>query len=109
MVAKVLGMAAERLGFEVAMASDATDFLQRAIDWSPSHVAIDLTMPRMGGVLVLDRLGEAGCNARVIIASGADASQVDAALDHARARGLAVAGALSKPFKMGTLRELLGC
>jgi PAS domain S-box-containing protein len=107
MVAKVLGIAAGRLGFEVAMTSDAPAFLERASTWAPSHVAIDLAMPGMDGVRVLDKLAEAGCDARVIIASGADADQINAALDHARAKGLPVAGALAKPFSMGTLRELL--
>ncbi|MCW5623360.1 MAG: response regulator [Burkholderiales bacterium] len=107
MVAKVLCIAAERLGFEVEMTSDVAAFLKRVTDGAPSHVAIDLAMPGTAGVLVLDQLAEAGCGASVIIASGADAIQINAALARARAKGLRTAGALTKPFTMDALRALL--
>ncbi|MGQ3051400.1 MAG: response regulator [Roseateles sp.] len=106
-VATVLGMAAQRLGFQVELTAHAAAFLERAAAWSPSHVTIDLGMPGMGGVQVLDQLAAAGCRAGVIISSGADAMQIQAALDHARARGLLVIGALAKPFSIAALRELL--
>jgi CheY-like chemotaxis protein len=107
MVGKVLGRIAERIGFAVVLTSKPPEFFSQALQWQPSHVAIDLSMPEMGGVQVLERLGEAGCAARIIITSGAAMSDMNAALDHARALGLTVAGALPKPFSAPLLRSLL--
>lgn len=107
MVAQILAMAAQRLGLEVVMTSKPSEFLARARSWQPSHVAIDLAMPDMSGVEVLNRLAEAGSRARVIISSGADAGQIQAAMAHARAGGLQVAGALAKPFSLESLRAVL--
>lgn len=106
-VSTVLGIAAERLGFQVETTAHAETFLERAAAWAPSHVSIDLGMPDMDGVQVLDKLAEAGCQAGIIISSGADAMQIQAALDHAHARGLRVVGALAKPFRIEALRALL--
>jgi CheY-like chemotaxis protein len=98
MVGKVLCKSAERIGALTALTSEPQEFFSQAAQWQPSHVAIDLSMPEMGGIEVLDRLAQAGCTARVIVTSGADSVRIEAALAHARALGLAVAGALPKPF-----------
>jgi PAS domain S-box-containing protein len=107
LVGGILVMAARKLGVEAELTSDASALLNRLAEWQPSHVAIDLSMPNMDGLQVLDRLAEAGCGARIIISSGADSLRLRTALDHARARGLRVAGALPKPFSSDTLRSLL--
>jgi CheY-like chemotaxis protein len=107
MVAKVLGKAAERIGFQSMWMSMPREFFGQVEQWQPSHVAIDLSMPEMGGLQVLERLAQLGCMARVIITSGADISALDAALAHAAALGLTTAGALPKPFSASVLRSLL--
>ncbi|MEO8523168.1 MAG: response regulator [Caldimonas sp.] len=106
-VGKVLGRIAERIGFAVVLTSKPSEFFSQVVQWQPSHVAIDLSMPEMDGVQVLGRLAESGCAARIIITSGAAMSDMNAALDRARALGLTVAGALPKPFSAPLLRSLL--
>jgi len=106
-VGKVLGRVAERIGFEVLLTARPAEFFGQVVQWQPSHVAIDLSMPEMGGVQVLDRLAELRCTARVVITSGAAMSAMTAALAHAHALGLATAGALPKPFSLPLLRSLL--
>lgn len=107
MVGKVLARVAERIGFEVSLTARPAEFFTQVVQWQPSHVAIDLSMPEMDGVQVLDRLAELRCTARIVITSGAAMSAMVAALDHARALGLATAGALPKPFSIPLLRSLL--
>lgn len=111
MAGKVLARVAERIGFEVLLTARPAEFFSQVVPWQPSHIAIDLSMPEMGGVQVLDRLVEFRCTARVIITSGAAMSAITAALAHARTLGLETAGALPKPFSLLLLRSLLedGC
>ena len=107
MVGMVLRRVAERIGFAVKLTERPTDFFAHLVAWQPSHVAVDLSMPEMNGVEVLDRLAEMGCTSRIIITSGAALSDINAALDHARALGMRVAGALPKPSSVSLLRALL--
>ena len=96
MIGLVLARVAERIGFEAVLTARPAEFFSQVAQWQPSHVAIDLSMPEMGGMQVLDRLAELRCTARVVITSGADLSAMTAALAHARALGLETAGALPK-------------
>jgi CheY-like chemotaxis protein len=107
MVGKVLARGAERIGFAVVLTARPGEFFDQVVQWQPSHVAIDLSMPEMGGVQVLDRLVEFRCTARIIITSGAAVSVMAAALAHARTLGLETAGVLPKPFTLPLLRSLL--
>src|SRR5690606_15100246 len=76
-------------------------------EWAPTHVVIDLVMPRVDGVEVLRMLADRHCGARIILTSGAGERVLDAARRVAIARGLAIAGILPKPFGLGHLRTLL--
>jgi FixJ family two-component response regulator len=95
------------VGFEARLCEQAAAFFQTVTEWQPTHVAIDLSMPCLDGLQVLERLAAAGCRARVIISSGAGRAEIDAALVHARSVGLMTAGVLSKPFSLSSLRKLL--
>jgi CheY-like chemotaxis protein len=106
-VGMVLSRVAERIGFAVMLTDSPQDFFGQLAPWQPSHIAIDLSMPEMSGVEVLDRLAQTGCTARVIITSGAALGDMNDALDHARALGMRVSGALPKPFSVSLLRALL--
>jgi CheY-like chemotaxis protein len=108
MVGKVLSKSAERIGCQAVLTTKPQEFFTQLAEWQPSHVAIDLSMPEMGGMEVLDRLGQSGCTARVIVTSGGEPNRINAALEHARNVGLMVAGALPKPFfSAPVLRALL--
>jgi CheY-like chemotaxis protein len=107
MVGMVLSRTAERIGVQTALTAEPREFFSQVAHWRPSHVAIDLSMPEMDGLQVLERLAESGCTARIIVTSGADTSEMSAALNHAHALGLTIAGALPKPFSLPVLRSLL--
>ncbi|MDC9822757.1 EAL domain-containing response regulator [Devosia sp. ZB163] len=89
----------------------AADFFKRVAEWAPSHILLDLVMPGLDGVEVIQRLGEMGCEAKLIIVSGVDRRVLDAAQRSARLHRLSLAGALSKPFSRSALATLLevGC
>ncbi len=106
-IGQLLVLVAQRSGFEARLCAQAAEFLQALKDWLPSHLAIDLTLPDMPGLQVMQHVAAQGCRAWVIISSGAGAAEIEAALDHARALGLRTAGALPKPFSLNSMRALL--
>ena len=71
-VGQLLVFIAQRAGFEVRMCSLPQPFFEWVAGWSPTHLAIVLTMREMHGVEVMRQLAViAGCPARIIISSGA--------------------------------------
>jgi FixJ family two-component response regulator len=106
-VGQLLVFVAQSVGFESRLTMEATAFFADLAAWQPSHVAIDLTMPGVGGLEVMRRMAALGSRAGVIISSGAGPEEVAAAMALARELGLVATGALPKPFSVQKLRALL--
>lgn len=82
----------EGVGYRIEEASDGHEALARMDDLSPHVVVLDVMMPGLGGVEVLEKLGP-GSAAKVLMLTGMDDPDVE---DSAVAAG-AVAY-LTKPF-----------
>lgn len=106
-VGQILSMMAQACGHDSLWCETAADFLQRLADWSPTHLAIDLTLPDTTGVEVLHQVARVGSTARIIVCSGAGRGDLDAALQACTALGLAAGGVLAKPFRLADVRLLL--
>jgi FixJ family two-component response regulator len=106
-VGTVLVFVAQSVGFEARLCEQAPAFFDAVRDWAPTHLAIDLSMPGMSGPQVMQRLATSGCQASIIISSGAGRAEIGEAEREAQALGLRVAGTLPKPFSVSTLRALL--
>lgn len=106
-VGQTLGMIAEGAGLEWLYTGNAGDFFHQLAQWNPTHLAIDLVMPDMDGVQVMQKLAEMDCRAGVIITSGVGSRVLDAARRSASEHGLNVLGVASKPFSLPTLRDML--
>ncbi|GAC1622636.1 MAG: EAL domain-containing protein [Nevskia sp.] len=107
MVAEVATTMVEVMGGQGQVVTQVDDLLRAIDDWTPSHVAIDLIMPGVDGVEVLQILAQRQCKARILICSGMGGSVLDAAMRVAAANGLDVAGVLPKPFSVRELKALL--
>jgi CheY-like chemotaxis protein len=109
---ELVGIMIETIGRLAGYATRVTTTPRACVDealaWQPQLVVIDLTLPTMTGEDVLRALGAAGCDARVIVSSGADEARLEAALQLGRDLGLRMAGILPKPFGTAALRALLG-
>ena len=107
----MIGMLIQRIAQSVGHSSRHTqtpaEFLRSIDEWCPTHVAVDLNMPEMSGVEVMGALAARGCQARIIITSGADPATLANAGREAATLGLSVAGVLPKPFHPEALRSLL--
>lgn len=106
-VGNTLKSIAELCGAEVLYTQCPTEFFGSVSDFRPTHIAIDLAMPEMDGVQVMNLLAEQSCTARIIISSGQGSRVVEAAGRSASFHGLNVVGTLQKPFTVDQVRELL--
>ncbi len=98
---------AESVGVTARHTVSARAFFDELQGWEPTHVFLDLNMPDMDGVQVMNELARLGSRARIIIGSGVGDRVIAAAGRSATAHGLDVAGVLAKPFAPGDLRRLL--
>ncbi|MBB2775427.1 UNVERIFIED_ORG: EAL domain-containing protein (putative c-di-GMP-specific phosphodiesterase class I) [Comamonas terrigena] len=106
-VAQTIGFIAQGLGFSVHHFEDPEPFFEALSILRPSHVALNLIMPRMDGIEVLRRLAQTGCGAALILTSGMGQKVLEAAQATAFERGLNIVGVLPKPFRPQALRQLL--
>ncbi len=106
-VASTIALLAENAGHLVRYTTDADEFLDLHRSWAPTHLAIDLVMPRRDGLSVLAALAEDGCSSAIIISSGVGGRVLDAARLFATENGLRIAGVLAKPFRASALEALL--
>ncbi|MGQ9927309.1 MAG: EAL domain-containing response regulator [Chloroflexaceae bacterium] len=94
-------------GLETRYTPHPEEFFRAVEEWSPTHIALDLLMPEMDGVQVIQRLALHGCEAAIIITSGVGARVLDAAGRLAAEHGLNIVGVVAKPFTPARLRQLL--
>ena len=97
---------AERCGFEVVITDNPETFVRKAQCWKPTVIVLDLQMPMMDGIELLRELAADGCEAHVIVSSGADARVLDAAMQLGHQRGLKMNGILQKPYRAEYLRKI---
>ena len=106
-VAAVIGRIVRRSGYDVIVTADPADFRQRVRSWSPGIIILDLGMPETDGIELLRYLADEQVKARILIVSGFDRKVLEAAQRLGAARGLDMAGVLTKPVRAGTLTEAL--
>lgn len=106
-IGRMVQFIAESAGFEARAHTSVDEFFRAVDEWQPTHIALDLLMPEMDGVQVLELLAARQCTARVIVTSGVGTRVLDAAGRSGNEHGLDIAGVLAKPFSPGALRALL--
>jgi CheY-like chemotaxis protein len=96
----------EGLGFEVETASDAA--LVYLHELKDDDIAfIDIQMPGMDGLQVLEVLSRRNARCRIVLMIGTD-EEPAGAIEMARERGLQLTGILYKPFRLEHVKELIG-
>jgi EAL domain-containing protein (putative c-di-GMP-specific phosphodiesterase class I)/ActR/RegA family two-component response regulator len=96
----------ERIGFETFTAAGRDEALP-LLEQDPRAIILDLMLTKEDGIRLIRDLGEASCDALVVVTGDVDRRILSAAERLARARGLRVAGALPKPIDEPALRRLL--
>jgi EAL domain-containing protein (putative c-di-GMP-specific phosphodiesterase class I)/ActR/RegA family two-component response regulator len=105
--ARFVAGAATRVGFDVELTDDPQHFLGRVAEWRPRACVIDLQMPALDGVQLLQTLAAMQSKSHIVLASGMDDRTVETARRVGEARGLKMAGVLTKPMRLRDVQALL--
>jgi DNA-binding NtrC family response regulator len=89
-------------GYRAEIARDGVEGLEKAAQWTPSIVVTDLKMPRMGGIELLERLGEQSQAMAVILVTAQ--GTIDSAVQAMR---MGAYDYITKPIDTNRLRTML--
>lgn len=94
-------------GFAATVTERVDDFRRELAGRQPSVLAIDLMMPDVDGIALLQELGKARCKASILLTSGLDVRALSWAETVGRELGLHIVGLIPKPVRVAELRALL--
>ena len=98
---------AEGEGYEVNVTTGAEAFKQAYQTFDPTVLLLDVVMPDVEGVELVDWLAGQGCKAKIIILSGVDPRYPKWAKDLGEAKGLPSLTTFTKPIRLADLRKAL--
>ncbi len=105
-IALMVSRIASEEGFSTSCAVGFADIQRTYLDFKPDVIVLDINMPDIDGLEVLQLLHSHFSTARIIILSGSEALSRRIAENMGNALGLTIAANLAKPFRVGPLREL---
>jgi len=106
-MAQFVGDIGEQVGFDALITNSAAEFQKSYISNQPSAIVIDIVMPDMDGIELINWLSENNCNTPIIFISGYDVLYLETAKKLGNRKGCHVIGTLTKPFKVEELEPLL--
>ena len=98
---------AEGSGFEVATVTTHEEFLGAYEALDPTVILLDLVMPKVDGIGILQILADRQCRAKVLIMTGYHPELLKSGSRLGHGFDLDMRGTLHKPFGVKELREAL--
>jgi len=98
---------AEAAGYEAEAAGTHEEFTRAYDRLCPNVIAMDLLMPQVDGIALLEILAEKRCRARIIVMTGHHPELLKSAARIAAGHGLDIRDTLHKPFGESDLRRAL--
>ena len=105
-VGTFVAIALRNMGYKAVLTAEPDHFFELVDRLNPTHIIIDLVMPKMDGLEGLRKLANR-TQARIIVTSGVEVRLLEAMRQSAVILGLDVVGRLSKPFRLSKLRDLM--
>jgi DNA-binding response OmpR family regulator len=107
MFADFVRQVAEGMGYEVRVTDQADVFKETYLDFDPTVIILDMVMPGVEGIELVNWLAEEGCSARIMVVTGYNPHYVDFAKTIGSARGLSSVQSYTKPISLADLRKAL--
>ena len=98
---------AETLGYEVGEVADSRECVTRTGDQAPDVIVLDIVMPHVDGIEIVQQLAARRFPGRVILVSGYNPHYARAAEVLARGRGIVDIRVFAKPIPLAELRAAL--
>ena len=95
------------LGYDVELADNGADFKKLYGTFHPNLVVVDLIMPDIDGMELIQWLAELDTPARVIVVTGYSPEYASLAKMLGEGKGLTTVKTLTKPIKVNDLRSAL--
>jgi CheY-like chemotaxis protein len=105
--AAIVRKVAEESGYEANVAPDAAAFKTSYAAIPPDVIVLDIIMPEVDGIELVQWLIEQGCRADIVVVTGHNRNYARAAKTLAEARGTMRVRVLEKPAKLAELRAAL--
>lgn len=106
-ICKALCFTLRKLGFATREIATPAALDQELVEHSPVLVFLDLGLGEHGAVDVLPILARHGCRAPVQLMSGRSQAVLDEVVAVGERHGLKMLPALTKPFRMGVIKDLV--
>ena len=107
MFADFVRQVAEGMGYDVRVTDDAEVFKDTYTEFDPTVIILDMVMPGVEGIELVNWLAEEDCTARIMVVTGYNPHYVDFAKTIGSARGLVEVQSYTKPISLADLRAAL--
>lgn len=97
---------AEGIGYDVFALSDPNQFKNTYAEFKPNVIVLDMVMPDIEGIELVQWLAEQNCEARILVVTGYNPYYSKMALGLGEVRGLQVE-THQKPISLAALRAAL--
>jgi EAL domain-containing protein (putative c-di-GMP-specific phosphodiesterase class I)/ActR/RegA family two-component response regulator len=106
-VANLMARVARAATFETLTAYDAVDIENKVAQFNPDVLVLDLQMPGMDGVQLLNHLVEHAIRLPNMLVSGMGTRTLDTTAQVCKRLGLPLLGRLAKPFEIDAFQRLI--
>lgn len=98
---------AEGLGYDVRVTAKADEFAEAYETFEPTVIVLDVVMPEVDGIELVQWLAQEKCKAKIVIVTGYNPHYADAAKRLVSAGDLPSVMTLTKPVSLADLRAAL--
>lgn len=106
-IAEVVATVSESRGFEIFAFTSPNEFIWAYERIKPDVIVMDIVMPEIDGIEVIQSLVKLKSDAAIILISGYSGRYIDAASAIGEIGGLNILGTLEKPFGIADLEKIL--